>query len=96
MACTGPELPPSEKVKRKREEDIEGALESRLSTSPRSISSSPTSNDKRRRIIGPALPSAPLNERPDDPAENDDESSSSEGDFGPALPNAKDLMVCDP
>ena len=37
MAITGPELPLTDKSKRKREEDIEGALEARPSASPHSV-----------------------------------------------------------
>ncbi|KAI9783448.1 MAG: hypothetical protein M1816_001372 [Peltula sp. TS41687] len=93
MAITGPELPSAEKAKRKREdEDNEGALEPRPSASPRTVSGSAPSTDKRRRVIGPSLPPAPLNEQPDAPAESDGEDSSSDGDVGPALPTPKDLM----
>lgn len=98
VGIVGPSLPPSESAKRKREDNIEAAVEARHSTSPPSPSSNPTSTDKRRRILGPSLPPGPLDERPDYPPEsdNDDSSSSSEGAVGPALPSKKDITVCEP
>ncbi|KAI9806906.1 MAG: hypothetical protein M1833_002564 [Piccolia ochrophora] len=69
--------------KRKRSEtDNPGAEVTRSSSPSRSASPSLTLNgaEKRPRTIGPAMPPAPLDERPEDDA------SSSDDDFGPALP----------
>ena len=83
MPAVGPELPPHLAAKRKRqEEDFE------VRHSPprkRSVSSSSDGAEKRRKVIGPSLPPANLDERPpSDPksASNSD----SEEDLGPALP----------
>ena len=59
-------------------------------------SSSDTDAEKRRRVLGPALPPAPLDERPQSPpaagattaADSGSDSDSSDDDFGPAPPPA--------
>lgn len=97
MSIVGPELPPHLLAKRKRQAEGE---EAGVAPSPKSTqdAADPTkyndadSAEKRRRLVGPTLPSAPLNERPlDDPtasqAADPDESSGDEDDFGPALPS---------
>lgn len=85
MSSLGPQLPPHMIPKRKREEDD-------TSSSPKSAShsrsSSADSASKRRRIIGPALPPAPLAERPSTPPSPAHSTSSSDDDFGPSLPPA--------
>lgn len=87
MSRVGPELPPHLLAKRKREEEIED--QTRINVHSRSASRSPSSDagEKRRRVVGPAPPPAPSNERPDAPAEQDP-GSSSEDEIGPALPPA--------
>ncbi|KAI9802176.1 MAG: hypothetical protein M1825_002896 [Sarcosagium campestre] len=92
MPPTGPELPPH-LAKRKREvspEDAEDARNGsrRSSSSGISTSSTPDGAEKRRRILGPTLPPASLDERPEappDPADDSTDSSSDDG-FGPTLP----------
>lgn len=79
MASVGPELPPH-LAKRKRGSDEED--NERNSQSSKNTDSDGT--EKRRRIIGPAMPPAPLDERPSEPADHSDDSS--DDDFGPALP----------
>ncbi|KAA6415923.1 MAG: hypothetical protein FRX48_00642 [Lasallia pustulata] len=87
MSNVGPELPPHLLAKRKREEEIEDQSRINVDTRSASRSSSSDAGEKRRRIVGPAPPPAPLNERPDSPAEQGSESSS-EDEIGPALPPA--------
>ena len=87
MSKVGPELPPHLLAKRKREEEIEDQTRNNLGLRSASRSSSSDAGEKRRRIVGPAPPPAPLNERPDIPAEHDSESSSDD-EIGPALPPA--------
>ena len=83
MPSLGPQLPPHLIPKRKREED--DAFSSPKSAS-RSRSSSADSASKRRRMIGPALPPAPLPERPIATPSPAHSSNSSDDDFGPSLP----------
>ena len=86
MSKVGPELPPHLLIKRKREEDIEDQTQINAQSRSASSSSSDT-GEKRRRIVGPAAPPAPLDERPDTTAAQASEISSDE-DIGPALPPA--------
>jgi hypothetical protein len=87
MPSVGPQLPPHPAEKRRRSTDP-------LSDDDRPAD--PDSASKRRRVAGPSLPPAPLDERPaEPPGQNegsDGESSSSDDDFGPALPTAADLQ----
>lgn len=87
MSTAGPELPPHLLAKRKRQESESVApLPSPPSRSRSSSVSSSTA--KRRRILGPSLPPAPLSELPpeaSDAACLSDESDS-DNDFGPSLP----------
>ena len=87
MPSVGPQLPPHLAEKRKRDEEGE---DSRSSSSPDSAS-------KRPRVIGPAPPPAPLDERPlssptknEDPKDEESDNSSDDDGFGPALPTAAD------
>ena len=90
MSSVGPELPPHLAPKRKREDEDDSDQDFKVPAAhPRSRSrSSSNEADKRRRIIGPAPPPAPLDERPplsptSRPKDNDDDSGD---DFGPAPP----------
>ena len=88
MSAIGPELPPHllAKLKRKHEDNMEneGATSSGAKRSP-----SPSKGDKRRRVMGPAMPPAPLDERPPEPPSKQEESDSDDDDeFGPSLPPA--------
>jgi len=89
----GPELPPHLLAKRKRQAE-EGALRNTSKLSP-TIEPSPTtvtppspdSCGKRRRVIGPAPPPAPLDQRPPtDPVINVQDDDTSDDEFGPSLP----------
>ena len=82
----GPELPPH-LAKRKHDSDEE--------TPEREKSRSPEGPEKRRRVLGPAMPPAPLEERPEEPA-NDSDSSSDDDDYGPAMPPAPGSAVSNP
>ena len=91
MSGIGPELPPHILAKRKRKQD--DGTEAAPATAPGAKHSpSPSEGEKRRRVIGPALPPAPLSERPEKLPKQDQESESDDDDgFGPPLPpNATD------
>jgi len=94
MSAVGPELPPHILAKRKRQQEQEDeAEESRPSGAKRPRT--PEADEKRARVIGPAQPPAPLDERPSEPAivskpDDSDDESSDDDDFGPALPTAED------
>lgn len=96
MSTVGPELPAHLLAKRKRqaEDEEEESLEThnQLRAYPRSPGSD--GGEKKRRVIGPSLPPAALEERPSgDPAE-DRSGSSSDDDIGPALPTGRLSQVC--
>lgn len=87
MSTAGPELPPHLLAKRKRQESESHAP---LPSPPSKSRSSSVSSSaaKRRRVLGPSLPSGVLSELPStdpDPARLSDESDSDD-DFGPSLP----------
>lgn len=88
MPSVGPELPPH-LAKRKRDSDDE--TNERPSQSPKNVDSDGA--EKRRRVLGPAMPPASLNERPSEPADDDSDESSDDDDFGPALPPAPGSAV---
>lgn len=87
MPTVGPALPPTLAEKRKRDDSDDSDNE---------CPSSPNSAGKRPRVIGPAMPPAPLDQRPPgSPPKSDDEhgtddESSDDDDFGPAPPTAAD------
>jgi hypothetical protein len=80
MPSVGPELPPHlAKRKRSVDEDDE------VCSPPTKIHAAV--EPKERRILGPAPPPAPLEQRPSEPANaSDDDSSSDDDDYGPSLP----------
>lgn len=87
MSGIGANLPPHllAKRKRKQEEEAENAP-----TTASGAKRSPSADgaEKRRRVVGPAMPPAPLDERPAEPANAAEESSSDDDDdFGPSLPS---------
>jgi len=98
MSAVGPELPPHLLAKRKRQQEQEDENEpSRTSGAKRA--KTPEADEKRARVIGPAAPPAPLDERPSEPPtgsigpiddDGEEESSDDDDDFGPALPTAQD------
>lgn len=89
MISIGPELPPHLLAKRKRQQEEEsvGAVVDTTPKRPTSRSSSTESASKRKRILGPAAPPAPLEQRPADVSTPGDESSSSDDDYGPVIPS---------
>ena len=88
MSAIGPGLPPHLLAKRKRQQ--EDKIKSETATaSGAKRSTSPSNGEKRRKIIGPAMPPAPLDERPTEPATAAAQpDSDGDDDFGPALPSA--------
>lgn len=86
MSDIGPELPPHLLAKRKRKQEA-AATDASANTSGAKRSPSPDAAEKRRKVLGPAMPPAPLEERPTEPARPAEESDSEDDDgFGPALP----------
>lgn len=86
MSGIGPELPPHLLAKRKRKQQEEADYEV-VAHSGAKRSPSPGDGEKRRRVVGPAMPPAPLNERPEEPLRPaQDSDSDDDDDFGPALP----------
>jgi hypothetical protein len=87
MSSIGPELPPHLLAKRKRQAEQQPVesetVEEKAPGSP--------NGDKRRRVMGPAMPPASLDELPRSPLQNEDESHSSDDDdddddgYGPSL-----------
>lgn len=91
----GPELPAHLLAKRKRQAEDEEEGSPVIHDNSRAHSRSPSSADgeKRRRVIGPSLPPAALEERPSgDPTESGS-SDSSDDDFGPAVPSRQVSQV---
>jgi len=88
MSDIGASLPPHLLAKRKRKQEDEA--ESAPATASGAKKSPSLENaEKKRKIAGPALPPAPLEQRPTEPANTgDDSSSDDDDDFGPALPSA--------
>ncbi|KAM0709272.1 hypothetical protein Q7P35_003310 [Cladosporium inversicolor] len=88
MSGIGAELPPHLLAKRKRQQE-EQAQDASPTASGAKRTPSPDGAEKRRRVVGPAMPPAPLEQRPTEPAttqSQEDESSSDDDDFGPSLP----------
>jgi hypothetical protein len=94
MSSIGPALPPHLLAKRKRQADEEAASKSVLST-PDAPNSSEDA-EKRRRVMGPALPLAPLDELPPTSTCDDEDSSSSDDDYGPSVPTEQPSTVSFP
>ncbi|KAF2403860.1 hypothetical protein EJ06DRAFT_297612 [Trichodelitschia bisporula] len=93
MSSIGPELPPHLLAKRKRQaEEAQTSTHSPTLGKNVSSTSSPDAAEKRRRVMGPAPPPAPLAELPQTSA-NDDGSSSSDDEFGPSLPTGNTTTV---
>lgn len=100
MSTVGPELPPHILAKRKRQAEEEDEArnnegkEGVPDTQELSRSSSPDVAEKRRRVLGPSMPPAALDERPTSPPDDGDGDNSSSDDMGPALPPAPGQRVC--
>ena len=87
MSDIGPELPPHLLAKRKRKQEQDAEDEAAAASGAKR---SPTlgNGEKRRRVMGPAMPPAPLDERPERPVKPSDDSDSDDDDgFGPVLPS---------
>ncbi|KIW03930.1 uncharacterized protein PV09_04770 [Verruconis gallopava] len=94
MASIGPSLPPHLLAKRKREEEEETTAATAKVTQPSTANSpdrSPDGSEKRRRVIGPSPPPAPIDELPGHSAHSSDDSESSDDDYGPAIPTEDEL-----
>lgn len=87
MSAIGAELPPHLLAKRKRKQEEEAQNE-HTTASGASRSASPGDGEKRRRVMGPAMPPAPLDERPEHPPRQATDSDSEDDDFGPTLPSS--------
>jgi hypothetical protein len=95
MPAIGPELsPPLMKRKRSSDSSFDDADKSLLSPS-KFQAASPEKLPGLPRVFGPALPPAPLDQRPIDLEANreEEDSSSSDEDYGPSLPSASDCAV---
>ncbi|KAK1057913.1 hypothetical protein LTR74_013827 [Friedmanniomyces endolithicus] len=88
MSAIGPGLPPHLLAKRKRQQD-DSRKDEPTTASGAKNSASPGDGEKRRKVMGPAIPPAPLDERPEGPVEKlvQPESDDDDDDFGPALPS---------
>jgi hypothetical protein len=83
MPSVGPEVPPHLSKRKHSIDDGDGESPS----PPSKIQAA--SPPRERRILGPAPPPAPLDERPTQRADKpEDESSSDDDDYGPSLPPA--------
>ena len=81
MSTVEPELPPHLSAKRKRDDHTHDPPPKR-----RRSSSASSNEAQTRRVVGPALPPAPLSEIPPSAPVLDPDSDSSDDDFGPSLP----------
>ncbi|KIW65851.1 hypothetical protein PV04_08071 [Phialophora macrospora] len=97
MSSVGPHLPPDlQKRKRDHDQDEEGdTSDSSTGPSPpaRHEKQAPASSTKRARVIGPAPPPAPLDERPVSSGTRlarEEESDSDDDAYGPSLPPANE------
>lgn len=93
MSAIGPELPPHLLAKRKRQLEDSGETQD-VTPSGAKREASPGEGEKRRRVVGPAPPPAPLDERPAVFLEEEESSSDDDDGFGPALPSAAGHEVC--
>jgi len=94
MSTAGPDLPPHLLAKRKRQAELEEAAATTEKPSPRPD----TPPEKKKRVAGPSLPPAPLDERPSNAPEERDSDSDSDDEWGPAPPPAggAEAAVCIP
>ncbi|KAK4565581.1 hypothetical protein LTR86_004198 [Recurvomyces mirabilis] len=95
MSAIGPDLPPYLLAKRKRKQEASTKDKPAIASGAKPLSDDSNNQDggeKRRKVIGPAMPPAPLDERPNTPrttskdAVSEDEDD--DDDFGPALPSS--------
>jgi hypothetical protein len=91
MSSIGPDLPPHLLAKRKRQAEEGDATKEE--PKPDSPPRSPDGPDKRRRMMGPAAPPASLDEMPSKPVESDEDSESSDDDYGPSIPTGETPAV---
>jgi hypothetical protein len=89
MASVGPQLPFPSAVKRKRDDESDTLIDrSDTSTPSPHGSHTPDSSAKRPRTIGPTLPPASLDERPQNGPDEESDTSNDDDAFGPCLPGA--------
>jgi hypothetical protein len=99
MSSIGPDLPPHLLAKRKRQaEEVEKAEVAPVlsNVAPVDVPKSPDGAEKRRRVMGPAPPPAPLDELPRTSAHDDEDSRSSDDDYGPSIPTEQPSAVSRP
>ncbi|KAK3616987.1 hypothetical protein LTR56_025584 [Elasticomyces elasticus] len=99
MSAIGADLPPHLLAKRKRQQE-ENSKNEPTTASGAKRPSSPADGEKRRKIIGPAMPPAPLEERPSEPPIQpvqsvQPDSDDDDDDFGPTLPAAASSTTTD-
>src|ERR1700712_2636561 len=83
MSSIGPDLPPHLLAKRKRQQEEEKQSGKADVVDDAEKEPGSPHGDKRRRVMGPAMPPASLDELPQESPE--DEDSSSDDGYGPAL-----------
>ena len=89
----GPEIPPHILAKRKRKAEEAAAAAIAAAGPSKPEQNVTTAVEKRPRVIGPAPPPAPLDERPPCYPKNESEDESSDGEIGPALPSGLSTEV---
>jgi uncharacterized protein DUF3752 len=89
QTTAGPALPPHLLAKRKRQQEAAEAAQTSSAQKQPAYEEPLQAPDspKRRRILGPAAPPAPLDELPSTGAE---EEESSDDDYGPSVPTASE------
>jgi len=86
MSDIGPTLPPHLLAKRKRQQE-EASQDGPATDSGAKRARSPNADEKRRKVMGPAMPPASLDERPTHaPNAAETDSDDDDDDLGPALP----------
>jgi len=103
MPAIGPVLPPHILAKRKREQEADADNENAIIPGAKRQKSPPI-NTSSKKHFGPALPPAPLDERPQEPVAGteesnqqasegrDEEDSDDDDDFGPSMPTSQQTM----
>jgi hypothetical protein len=96
MSDIGAQLPPHLLAKRKRQQEENASKGPSVpSGAKESTAQVPEGQEKRRKIAGPAMPPAPIEQMPQRPSQIaskpplSDGSDSDDDDFGPAAPSVK-------
>ena len=103
MSDIGAQLPPHLLAKRKRQQEENARIPLWGPSGAKAPSAPPLAEEaqeKRRRIAGPAMPPAPIEERPTEPIQRtvqstslDEGDSSDDDDFGPAAPSVRSALA---